>query len=140
MTDIEEFKDEDLEKMKDFYHTILSETKFFIPYLHNLNGGRFNDPDRLKYVIKNKYIIAHLTLVKINEDNYSMGIAVLKEYSNIGLGKQLIGFGLNKIRQLGGKIALITIYAENWKSVILFSKFGFKFTEEDGVLRGEKVL
>lgn len=132
---IEEYQEEDLEKMKEFYAQILFESHHFVPYAPTLNKGKFNSPQLYKYNIKEgDNIIAHLGVRIINPDKFSIGLAILNDYCGQGIGSQLLKYALTIVKQKGGNQVIATIHKDNWKSLVLFIKHGFHVIKDDDVL------
>jgi len=56
----------------------------------------------------------------------SLGIAIAKEFRNMGLGYKLISMLLEYARSSGFKIIKLTVYSNNGAGIHLYEKLGFK--------------
>lgn len=137
---INKYEESDYQDMREFYFQILYESRHFLPYSTTLNQGFFNSPERLNYIIRDEKIIAHLTLSKVNDDVYSIGIAVLKEHYGKGLGGQMLDYAEQTLKEIGVKKIIASIHTDNWRSILLFIKHGYTVVNEDRNLCLEKVL
>lgn len=135
-----EYTDAMFEEMREFYFQTLYESHHFLPYTPKMNQGYFNSRDRLKFVIKKEKIIAHLTLSPNTRDEFSIGVAVLKEFYGKGLGSRLLDFAEEISKEKGIKALRASVHFDNWRSLLLFVKHGYKVINDEGSLTLYKEL
>ena len=138
---IEPYNKKDYQEMREFYFQILYESRHFIPYTPTLDKGHFNSPQRTNFVVKREdKIVAHLTLFSDSEKLYEVGVAILKEHWGKGFGSVLLKYAEQNIKTNGAEKIVALIDPDNWRSILLFTKQGYKVVDEGKYLRLEKEL
>lgn len=137
---IQSYNKSDYADMREFYFQILYESRHFLPYTPTMDKGLFNSPERHNFIIRDDKIIAHLTVFKINAGVFDVGVAVLQEHYGKGLGSQMLDYAETVVRNKGGNRIVATIHPDNWRSILLFVKRGYKIINEENNLKLEKIL
>lgn len=137
---IKPYKDSDFDDMREFYFQILYESRHFLPYTPAMNKGLFNSENRFNFIIRDKKIVAHLTVVRVNETVFNIGVAVLRDYYGRHLGSDMLDFADNFIQSKGGSLIEASIHTDNWRSILLFVKKHYKVVKEENNLWLEKEL
>jgi ribosomal protein S18 acetylase RimI-like enzyme len=135
-----EYKETDYEDMREFYFQVLYESRHFIPYTPTLKDGLFNDETRKNYIIRDGRIIAHLTLYKSDDETYTIGVAVLKDYYAQKLGSKMLDFAEKEMKKIGIKKIKASIHKDNWRSILLFIKKGYRIIDDTLDLILEKYI
>jgi len=131
----------DFNDMKKFYFRVLCESPHFRPYSYDLR--EIKDEHRTSFVVReNKDIIAHLTFYndERNPNIFIIGFAVLKEHYSKGLGSKMMEFGEDYIKKMGGDTIVGNIYKDNWRSILLMTKRGYRIISDVGMIRVEKKI
>lgn len=88
------------------------------------------DEKRLMYAyVENEKIIGYFSLCKNEDGSYELlNVAVLPENRHSGIGKEMVLFASDKVRELGSNKIKIGIIEENEKLKEWYSRIGFEHT------------
>jgi ribosomal protein S18 acetylase RimI-like enzyme len=124
-----ELTEEDWPAFLIFKAELLKETNAFFPSIMREKIYRKSD-DREVWCgwLKGK-IIGIARISPLTGPSF-IGYAILKEYRGQGFGNILMEFLFERLKSHEIKTARATVFTNNWKSILLLYKFGFRVIDE----------